>query len=213
MYKISVPIINRRIDRMGRENLLAELKRLDAERVFLSLGIYPQDEEQRAELLRTVRENCAYFKAQGLEVGVWYWTFWMKNNTRYTPMRSIKGTDIPSFMCPADENFLQFATDFAADLAACGVDIILFDDDFRYTALSDSPACLCKHHLQIIRDILGEDVTLSMIKTVQKYMGELGDSEAEKMSWRYLFTSNLKALSGAVLHKTVFSSAWLILSK
>ena len=49
------------------------------------------------------------------------------------------------------------------------------------------------------------DVTRSMIKTVQKYMGELGDSEAEKMTWRYLFTSNLKELSGAVLHKTVFS--------
>lgn len=49
------------------------------------------------------------------------------------------------------------------------------------------------------------DVTQSMIKTVQKYMGELGDSEAEKMTWKYLFTSNLKELSGAVLHKTVFS--------
>lgn len=30
-------------------------------------------------------------------------------------------------------------------------------------------------------------------------------SEAEQMTWKYLFTSNLKELSGAVLHKTVFS--------
>ena len=49
------------------------------------------------------------------------------------------------------------------------------------------------------------DVTQSMIKSVQKYMGELGDSEAEKMTWKYLFTRNLKELTGAVLHKTVFS--------
>ena len=49
------------------------------------------------------------------------------------------------------------------------------------------------------------DVTQSMIKTVQKYMEEFGDSEAEKMTWKYLFTKNLKELSGAVLHKTVFS--------
>lgn len=49
------------------------------------------------------------------------------------------------------------------------------------------------------------NVTQSMFKTVQKYMGELGDSEAEKMTWKYLFTNNLKELSGAVLHKTVFS--------
>ena len=48
-------------------------------------------------------------------------------------------------------------------------------------------------------------VTQSMIKTVQKYMGELGDTEAEKMTWKYLFTNNLKELSGALLHKTVFS--------
>lgn len=48
-------------------------------------------------------------------------------------------------------------------------------------------------------------VTQSMIKTVQKYMEELGDSESAKMSWKYLFTNNLKELSGAVLHKTVFS--------
>lgn len=49
------------------------------------------------------------------------------------------------------------------------------------------------------------DVTKSMIKNVQKYMEELGDTEAEKMTWKYLFTNNLKELSGAVLHKTVFS--------
>ncbi|MFJ6967557.1 MAG: hypothetical protein ACIRZ5_04090 [Ligilactobacillus ruminis] len=49
------------------------------------------------------------------------------------------------------------------------------------------------------------DVTQSMIKTVRKYMEELGDSEAEKMKWNYLFTNNLKELSGAMLHKTVFS--------
>lgn len=49
------------------------------------------------------------------------------------------------------------------------------------------------------------DVTKSMFETVQKYMSELGDSEAEKMTWKYLFTKNLKELSGAVLHKTVFS--------
>ncbi len=56
---------------------------------------------------------------------------------------------------------------------------------------------------QITND--GNNVTQSMIKTVQKYMGELGDTDAEKMTWKYLFTSNLKELSGAVLHKTVFS--------
>ena len=44
-----------------------------------------------------------------------------------------------------------------------------------------------------------------MLETVRKYMIELGDSDAEELVWKYLFTSNLKILSGAVLHKTVFS--------
>lgn len=48
-------------------------------------------------------------------------------------------------------------------------------------------------------------VTKSLLDTVKKYMIEFGDSKAEEMSWKYLFTSNLKELSGAVLHKTVFS--------
>lgn len=71
------------------------------------------------------------------------------------------------------------------------------------------------YDLEKERKLLGEqiskitndsnDVTKSMIKNVQKYMEELGDTEAEKMTWKYLFTNNLKELSGAVLHKTVFS--------
>lgn len=48
-------------------------------------------------------------------------------------------------------------------------------------------------------------VTKSLLDTVKKYMIELGDTEAAEMSWKNLFTSNLKELSGAVLHKTVFS--------
>ena len=48
-------------------------------------------------------------------------------------------------------------------------------------------------------------VTQAMLETVRKYMIELGDSDAEELAWKYLFTSNLKILSGAVLHKTVFS--------
>lgn len=69
--------------------------------------------------------------------------------------------------------------------------------------LEKERAALNEQISQITND--SNDVTKSMIKTVQKYMGELGDSEAEQMTWKYLFTSNLKELSGAVLHKTVFS--------
>ena len=48
-------------------------------------------------------------------------------------------------------------------------------------------------------------VTESMYETVKKYMVELGICTNDNIKWNYLFTSNLKELSGAVLHKTVFS--------
>ena len=62
-------------------------------------------------------------------------------------------------MCPKDENFVKFAADYIKDIAKTGVDIIQFDDDFRYGFLSDSPACLCVNHIAEINRITGENST------------------------------------------------------
>ena len=48
-------------------------------------------------------------------------------------------------------------------------------------------------------------ITLSLFDNIKKYMKELGVPKAENMSWNYIFTNNLKELTGALLHKTVFS--------
>ena len=82
------------------------------------------------------------------------------------------------------------------DISPTDVERVIRDLEYERKKLEDQIA-------QFTND--SNDVTKSMIETVQKYMGELGDSEAEKMTWKYLFTKNLKELSGAVLHKTVFS--------
>ena len=47
-------------------------------------------------------------------------------------------------------------------------------------------------------------VISSIFNTTKKYLQELGIAESHK-SEKYLFTSNLKELSGAILHKTVFA--------
>lgn len=49
------------------------------------------------------------------------------------------------------------------------------------------------------------DVILSLYNTIVKYATELGIGDSESITKRYLFTSNLKELTGAVLHKTVFA--------
>ena len=159
MYKISVPVINRIIKRSDRERTLEEIKRFDTERIFLAFGTYVMDEVKRKEALEELKDNCAFFKAHGYEVGAWMWTFWVKNNTEFRNMRSIDGMEITEFMCPTDEKFIKFATDYISDVAKCGVDLIQYDDDFRYGFLYGSHACLCDKHIEIINSITGENFT------------------------------------------------------
>ena len=55
------------------------------------------------------------------------------------------------------------------------------------------------------KTIVNNDVVNSMYNSVLKYATELGIGDARSIADSYLFTSNLKELSGAVLHKTVFA--------
>ena len=159
MYKISVPIMNSNVKRSDRERLLDELKKFNAERIFLALNRYETERSKRIEVLKELQDNCEFFKEKGFEVGAWIWTFWIKNDTEFRNMRSINGTEIKEFICPTDENFVEFATDYISDIAKCGVDLIQFDDDFRYGFLTNTPACLCDKHIEIINSITGENST------------------------------------------------------
>lgn len=167
MYKISVPVMNSNVKRSDRNRLLEELKRFGAKRVFLALGKYEIDYQKRNEVIAELADNCKFFKDNGYEVGAWIWTFWIVENSPFRSMRSINGTEISQYMCPTDEKFVDFATGYIKDIASCGVDLIQFDDDFRYGFLSDSPACLCDRHIELINSITGED---SIREELAKYI-------------------------------------------
>ena len=55
------------------------------------------------------------------------------------------------------------------------------------------------------RTCYNNEVLNSLYKNVIKYASELGVGDGGSMNLNYLFTSNLKVLSGALLHKTVFA--------
>lgn len=164
MYKISVPIMNSNVTSEDRAKVLEELKHFDAERVFLALNTYETDFSKRAKVMDALKENCEFFKKNGFEVGAWIWTFWVENNTKFRNMISISGAEITEFMCPTDEKFVEFSSSYIKDIVACGVDMIMFDDDFRYGFLSDSPACLCDAHIKEINSITGENLSREDIK-------------------------------------------------
>ncbi|MBO5788949.1 MAG: hypothetical protein J6R42_03275 [Clostridia bacterium] len=164
MYKISVPISNSNLQRNGREATLVQLQKLNAERVFLALGTYETDIAKRKMAMQELQDNCCFFSAHGFEVGAWIWTFLFREKPPFCQMRTLDGTEIENTVCPTDENFVAFAVDYIKDVARCGVDIIQFDDDFRYGFLSDAPACLCDHHMAHIRRITGENVTRETLR-------------------------------------------------
>jgi len=159
MYKISIPVHNASLKRSDREKIVRELKRFNTERVFLGMGSHDANIKYDFSFFEELKDNCSFFKKHGFEVGVWYCSFWVNNNTEFINMRSIKGKEIKKFMCPSDENYIKFASDFIKNIANCGFDLIQFEDDLRYGYLSDSPACLCDNHIKMINKITGENST------------------------------------------------------
>lgn len=160
MYKISVPVMNYNVSRIGCEATLKELEKLDTNRVIFALSCYEQDPQKKAASLEILKENCKFFHERGYEVGAWVWTFMFRDPHPYDTMVSIKGIPMPTYACPMDEDFSTFVADYLHDVALTGVDLIQFDDDFRYGFLGpNGPACLCEHHMAVIRQILGEDCT------------------------------------------------------
>lgn len=161
MYKISVPIMLSSCRRYSPEAMLAEVKKFDAQRVFLALGYYQLDPEKRRQDMEDLKTYCEFFKAAGLEVGAWIWTFIFQEKIPFHHMTLLQGDmeENTTMACPLDKGFLDFSHDYIRDIAATGVDIIMFDDDFRYGVLGGSPACLCPLHVERINKIVGEELT------------------------------------------------------
>ena len=156
--------MNCNLNALGREKILEQVRRFDAQRVFLALDQYEPDADKRREVMRELRDNARFFKENGLEVGAWIWAFMLSKNKTFRNMRSISGTEIKNNMCPSDARFVQFAADYIKDIAACSVDLIQFDDDFRYAFLEGTTACLCDGHIALIREITGDACTREQIE-------------------------------------------------
>lgn len=160
MYNVSVPMVAVNIERSGgKERLASELTRLGAKRVFLALGIAKTDDATRHAELEILKENCKYFKSLGFEVGAWFWTFWYEGDCGFTDMLGADGRVNKNFACPMDEAHTAFTCRYIKEIALCGVDMIMFDDDFRLGFFGGGIYCTCEKHLAAIRELLGEDIS------------------------------------------------------
>ena len=161
MYKVSVPVTMRSLRRYGCEAIAAEVKKFGAQRVFLALGYYQLKKEARQADIEDLRTYCRFFREAGYEVGAWIWTFCFQEQIPFHPMTPLRGKmgDNDSMACPLDADFQNFSYEYIRDIAGTGVDVIMFDDDFRYGMLGAYPACLCDLHVAEINAIVGETLT------------------------------------------------------
>lgn len=165
MYSVTVPVNVHTAFERSKEETLRQILRFDAKRVFISVLDYPQSNEEEEKILAHLRELNLYYKENGLETAAWLSIFNCEcAKHSFTPMRSIEGKDFSGHACPSDPNFREYAGEYLKKLALTGVDMILFDDDFRYGYFGGGPACLCERHMDHIGEILGEKVSREQIR-------------------------------------------------
>lgn len=165
-YKISVPVITKLFKRYGEEKMVAELKRLGAQRVFLTRSIYQLDAVAFEKELQEITRVCSCLKSHGFEVGLWGWSFIVGNlNNEFHHICSLDKKHVDaSSACPLDPLFREFAGNYAVKLAQTGVDILLYDDDYRLAYWKSVMACGCDVHMQRICEILGETISAEDFK-------------------------------------------------
>lgn len=162
MYKVAVPFVLDEIVRNGSEHYIKELKKTDATRVFIALGVVEEDKVKRAESFKNLAEKTAEFKAAGYEVGTWLWTFCRQAECKFTRRHFFGGNVAGMEVCGLDPDYLADEEQIMKDLAATGVDLIQFDDDFNVSiGYLDhcGYGCICDRHMQLYREILGENVS------------------------------------------------------
>ena len=173
MYKITIPVVF--TERFDKESVLSELRRAGAERVLFALGAPSMLKENREFDLRMLRENIPFFRAAGLEIGIWFWTFWRNDvgdtktllmakadgepRTSKSPLNREVSSGVPGFGCPASESFTENSMEIIRELAECGPDLLLFDDDYRFGFFDKNIGCYCDAHMKMYRERLGYDIS------------------------------------------------------
>lgn len=159
MYNIAIPKVIG-VPTHDSEKLLADIRRCGANRVFLALPALECGSDNQEKIYGELRNEIEFFRDKNVEIGVWFWAFWVNGNKPFTPIRGFGGKESSVECCPADPAFLEFAVGNIKRIAEMSPDIIMFDDDLRFGFIDSGYGCVCRHHLKLMSDILGEDVQL-----------------------------------------------------
>ncbi len=169
-FSLDIPICIPTLTDENRHEYLELFQSVSAGRVWLGGYdelLFEEDPAVYAATMARLREAIRYFRENGMEVGAWvrdlgFGTPMLEANRRFrwTRIRSVMGVemDIDAY-CPEDPDFRRAYLHFLEEVAKCGPDLIMLDDDL---CLSIRPGlgCFCDHHLRRLSEKLGEDVQI-----------------------------------------------------
>ncbi len=173
--KISIPISLKKVNSETLPIYYEQIKKACAERVFLC---FPGSLCTSSGLIRrspeVISEAIKYFRAGGIEVGVWVDSFGhgrplYSSETdpeleKYQPMVGLDGGSTPYGLCPLGESFEKDYIEGIKLLAALGPDLIMLDDDFRFNrGNAYYMGCFCPKHIKMYEKLLGESVSPSRL--------------------------------------------------
>lgn len=189
-YRHTVPVMNYDFaHHMNREKTVETLKKMGVSRVMIGVESNSTSGDAKEKVIEDIRSNTEYLHSHGFEVGAWFWAFYNTLQNDFVRMVSPEGKVSTSTICPTDEAYCEEMCEFIKDVAGTGVDMIQFDDDFRYGFQDIGFGCLCKNHLAGICEYLGEDVDFDTVAS--------GIMNGGKNKYRDAFL----AVNGAVFEK------------
>jgi len=168
MYKISVPVAATD-PHFKKEETLNELKRCGAARVALAIARELDYSFTSPENLKILKELVAYYKENGFETIIWLGeTFGhtvtkVGNPSNYQYIHSMHVGETGAF-CPLGKNFKNDFCTWVKNIAECGPDMIMLDDDFRLDMRGRDFGCFCDLHMAKIEEELGEKITPQELK-------------------------------------------------
>jgi len=164
-YKISVPLRNPNLDIPNREYTMELLKRSNIERVFIAIAPV-ENKELQERIFSDLKSNISFFKENGFEVGVWVLSSVVRDGTGIQPRINDAGDAAHSWRCHLDEKLLKLHEHYAASVARCGADLLMYDDDlhFGHTGSKDVPGCFCPLHEALLKEMFGPEHSLEEIR-------------------------------------------------
>lgn len=213
MYRYSVPIA---IDSISDEHIqedlekyLSDFKRGGIDRVFIALlpGTYTCmfDRDIASPKLKRALE---FFKANGLEVGVWIGGFGhggalaheagYELRADYTKMTGALGDAHDFGHCPTDERFTNDYVGNVKRIAELSPDLIMIDDDLRLNGRPYRLGCFCENHLREFYRLTGERVPREDIERLMLSGGKNKYRDAYMKMSRETIEKFLKRVRAAI---------------